>query len=327
MTVRPDDLANLCALFSQLGKRAVPSEDLRRAASNALPLDADASARQIIEEARRLGLVAARRNFFHITTLGRQVGNHQGTPQIAASEAAKGILVDALYLNPDAPGANCAAFLMAFRPDADANTFVYDREPDETPETQRWLMILSRVGVIQSIGTNVLLDRKYLARVNEILANTRGCAMELQTQEWAERRDVGHVAEELAIQYEKRRFHANGFQDLIPLIRHISAIDQSAGYDVMSCRCTGRNPESPIHIEVKGTRSTQVRFIWTRNERRVAQTKRADYWIYSLTEVDVQRRVATGPHCIRDPVRRLRLPTYNVQPVDLLVERIQSDAD
>ena len=236
-------------------------------------------------------------------------------------------MVDAIYLNPHASRANCAALLTAFRPDAEANTFVYDREPDETAETQRWLMILSRVGVIQPIGTKVLVHRKYLARVNEILAELRGCAMEPPTQDWAERRDVGDVAEELAIEYEKRRFQAEGFQDLIPLLRHISPIDQSAGYDVMSCRCTGRNPESPIHIEVKGTRNTQVRFIWTRNERRVAESKRADYWIYSFTEVDVERRVATGPHRIRDPIRRLRLPTYNVEPVDLQVERVQLDGD
>ena len=136
MTVRPDDLANLCALFSELGKRAISLADLRRAASNALPLDADASSQQIIEEARTLGLVAARRNIYHITKLGRQVGKQQGTPKIAISEGATSILVDAIYLNPHASRANCAALLTAFRPDAEAGTFVHDREPDETTETQ-----------------------------------------------------------------------------------------------------------------------------------------------------------------------------------------------
>ena len=74
------------------------------------------------------------------------------------------------------------------------------------------------------------------------------------------------------------------------LVQQISKIDKSAGYDIASFRGVGKNPDSKILIEVKGTRESNLRFIWSYNERRVAAAEKHRYWIWN----DVITTVSTN---------------------------------
>jgi hypothetical protein len=321
MSVRPEDIANLCTLFSTSGKRTISLPQLRIEVFNAMPIDTNANAKQIIEEARKLGLIALRGNIFHITKLGREIGNKQMNIRTTLSENAKMTFIEKLYLNESDIHLDCASFLTYFRPDVEERTFIYDRDSNETADTQKWLLILSCLGVVHCTETKVFIETKYLDRVNRILAKSRECEENVVYIDWQERQNVGKVAEELAIEYEIDRLQSKGMNELVPLIRHISLVDKSAGYDVMSCRCTGVDPESPIYIEVKGTCDTIMKFIWSRNERRVASKMKANYWIYCYTEVNVDQHTAKGPYRIRNPINNLKAPKYQVEAIDLYIER------
>lgn len=321
MSVRPNDIANLCALFSTSSKKSISIPQLRIEVLNALPIDTYANGKQIIEEARKLGLIILRGNNVHLSKLGRELGKRQMKIRTTLSEGTKRTLVEKLYLNDAAIQLECANFLTNFRPDVEERTFVFDRDSNETAETQQWLFVLSCLDVIRSTETRVYIETKHLDRVNRILAKVRECDEDLSIIDWQERQEVGKVAEKLAIDYEINRFKAKGMSELIPLIQQISIVDKSAGYDVLSCRCSGNNPENPIYIEVKGTRGKNVKFIWSRNERQVAEKQKLKYWIYCFTEVDVNRNIAMGPYRIRNPIAQIKPPRFKLEAIDLYIER------
>jgi len=105
------------------------------------------------------------------------------------------------------------------------------------------------------------------------------------------------------------------------LVQHISLVDKSAGYDILSYRGTGKTPHTPIFIEVKGTTKQEVEFIWSRNERFVATRQRRRYWIYAFTNVETEIESAVGPIRINDPIVSLVRRMYYLDPIDVQVRK------
>src|SRR5205814_7559820 len=133
---------------------------------------------------------------------------------------------------------------------------------------------------------------------------------------------VGRLAETKALEYERDRLTAAGYPELALLVQHISLIDQYAGYDILSYRGTKRRPENSIYIEVKGTKNQNACFVWTRNERLVADRQRQAYWLYVYTSVDLNTASATGPIRIYDPSSRLDKLGYVQEAIDVYVTRV-----
>jgi len=105
--------------------------------------------------------------------------------------------------------------------------------------------------------------------------------------------------------FEIDRLVSNGYEELSKLVQRISLIDSSAGYDIVSFSGKGKFPESKRYIEVKGTQANNIQFIWSRNERKVAERLKNKYWLYCYTEVDINRKTAVGPYKINNPKYRL----------------------
>ena len=133
MSVRPDDLANVCALFTESGRRQIPFGELKRLVSRSLPLEAEASAEEIIQEARKCGLLASRGDACHITKIGSLVGAKQAIARQRISNEASKVLIYEVYLNSEARDACCAGFLQQFRPDPPSKTFIFEREKQTKP--------------------------------------------------------------------------------------------------------------------------------------------------------------------------------------------------
>jgi hypothetical protein len=177
------------------------------------------------------------------------------------------------------------------------------------------------VGLLEVNEPAALVRRDHLELFNTFLARARTNLVSSAEDLGIEKDEVGEFAEYRALQYEITRLKSQGYPDLALLVQRVSEIDRSAGYDVVSRKGTGKQPEQPIYIEVKGTRKSEVSFIWTRNERSVASQKRKDYWIYVFTNVDMSKRSCDGPVRINDPWRRLSDLAYKVEALDVYVSR------
>jgi hypothetical protein len=279
VNVRPDDLANLCALFSALRMRRFNSAELEKYVQKSMLIDSNASAFQIIAEAKKCGLLNLKQGGYFLTNYGRQLGKLHKEVSCQISEKAKDFLIKKVYLYPGAGQACCFDFLNSFHVDTVLSTFVFDRQENESPDEVRWLRTLSRVGLLEVDTEYAKVNRRYLDVVNDCLRKTRNGLASEEPDVGNDRDKIGDVAEICALGYEKQRLKRRGHHDLAMLVQRISLVDKSAGYDILSYRGTGKNPESLIFIEVKGTRNDKVNFIWSRNERSVAIKWRRSYWI------------------------------------------------
>jgi hypothetical protein len=133
----------------------------------------------------------------------------------------------------------------------------------------------------------------------------------------SDREMVGEIAETCAVTYEKNRLTKRGYPELSMLVQQISLVDRSAGYDILSYSGIDKKPESPIFIEVKGTKNHKINFIWSRNERLVARRERSSYWIYAFTKVEIDKNSAKGPTRIKNPIVNLERLGYNTEALDV----------
>ncbi len=321
MSVRPDDIANLCALYSVLRTNRVMPSELEKYVQKSMLIDSTSSASQVIQEATNSGLLILKHSGYFLTEQGKKLGKLQKEVKHEISEQAKNLLIKKVYLNVDTGSACCYHFLTSFRVDTLLSTFVFDRQQDESYDERQWLLKLSRVGLLEVDTERAKVNRKYLDVVNDLLRKIRDGLVDEDSNFTNDRNKIGDIAEKYALEYEKKRLKKNGHHDLAMLVQRISLVDRSAGYDILSYRGTGKTSDSPIFIEVKGTRKHEVDFIWSRNERRVAKQKLRSYWIYAFTNVEVDGESAKGPTRINDPIVNLTLRGFIVEPLNVHVRR------
>ena len=276
---------------------------------------------EIIEKACDCRLLIKGRGSYILTGAGVAISRAQDFVQSDLRSQAKRALLKHVYLNPKAGSACCGDFLRQWRVDPSLETFVFDRQSNETKEILTWLQDMERVELIDATEERATVRAHYLNKVNELIAELRGVDVDLPGREGSTRREVGDIAEEHTVEYEKARLRKNGLDWLVPLVERISLVDQSAGYDVRSCRGYGGKPETPIFVEAKGTRKSSVEFFWSNNERQVAAEYGPRYWIYCFHDVELADRSARGPHRIQNPYSRISSPSYVVQPQDVWVRK------
>jgi len=318
--VEPDDLANLCVIFFRLRARSIERNKLIKNINTTLRIDSRASSSHIINEAMSCDLIYLNKGNYFISDAGRNVGRYQKYIQNSIHDNAKEALIRNVYLNRNAGDRCCAKLLLNWMPDSESGTFVYKRRAPENAETLFWLQTLERVGLIEVDDRFASISTKYLSLFNKLLYEIRGLKSP-NSQNGIFRQRVGDLGERLAIDYEKNRLKKNGQEYLVPLVQRISQIDNSAGYDVMSCVGFGSTPEAPIYIEVKSTVEEYVQFTWSHNEQRVGERLGSKYWIYCFTKIDLDNSCGKGPHKINNPVKKVVSPDYHIETRDIWVKK------
>lgn len=321
MNVRPDDIANLCAIYKELGTRRIAVAEIERYLYKSMQIDNDCCPAIVLADAASCGLIKRGSKSYSLTNKGRGLAKRQKQTRVGITDQAKQFLLKRVYLDLDSRGTDCAKFLLRFRADAVYETFVFHRTERESNEENQWLKTLSRLGLLEVEVGLAKVRSKYLGLVNKLLWQVRQGDISDSLEPANERNKVGDIAEENAVHYEKQRLSNLGQDDLCPLVHRISLIDRYAGYDIISFRGTGRHPEEEIHIEVKGTRKSRVEFIWSYNERQVAKVEKKKYWIYVFTHVNIKERTGKGPTKINNPINALGNKGYNIESLNVRVSK------
>lgn len=321
MTVRPIELANVCAVFVCLRTAEVAAVELRHHVQDSMLMSSYSDADDIIGEAVKAGLLALRAGGYRPTNIGWQLAKMHDRPRLGMGHSARKCFLKNVFLNPHADVWCCGHFLLRFRVDPILETFAYDRTGTETGQETSWLMRLSDVGLIRVDGDRAMILPEYLGIVNEFLDRIRNPSASPRVDSDVDRNEIGELAERFALVYERNRLDCNALSYLAPLVAQVSKVDRSAGYDILSFRGTRTDPETNIFIEVKGTRSSDIRFIWSPNERRVAEQATERYWIYVYTNVDLEEQRADGPVTIQNPFNSLAELGYSVTPLDVWVTK------
>lgn len=319
MIIKPGELANLCSIYSSLGVKRILPEDLNKFVCSSMLIDSYSDANGIIGEAVSSGLVKSEAGYYHISSVGRQLGERQQGPGCRITDKAKDCFIKSILLNANSNRWCCGDFLLKFHVDTVLETFVYDRQIGESENDTRWLMLLSDVGLVRVDPTKATIEHKYLDIVNNLLMRIRNPVSAEVFAVYDERNKIGDLAEDLALEYERERLIRNGYPSLAALVQQISKIDKSAGYDILSFRGAGKDPSSNVLIEVKGTKESDLRFIWSYNERSVAAMEKGRYWIYGYTELNLNARRGSGPTVVRDPCANLAKLGYISTTLDVYV--------
>ena len=121
---------------------------------------------------------------------------------------------------------------------------------------------------------------------------------------------VGQYAEEVVLQYERKRLRDLGCDEQAKRVKQISFDDTKKGYDIESFNGIESDNIFPDRfIEVKGTTGKEFSFFWSENEIEKAKDLENEYWIYSVTEINLNtatEKYDIEPEMIPNPYSRIR---------------------
>lgn len=125
----------------------------------------------------------------------------------------------------------------------------------------------------------------------------------------SKQKKIGELAEEIVLNYEKMRLIKLGCPEKAERVKQVSIDDTRKGYDIESFNGIESDDISPDRfIEVKGTAGKKFSIIWSENEIEKAKDLGSEYWIYSVTEIDLGMNIekySKEPERIQDPYSKI----------------------
>ena len=121
---------------------------------------------------------------------------------------------------------------------------------------------------------------------------------------------VGQIAEKIVLNFEKNRLEKDGYLKKAEKVEQISEDWANKGYDIESFDGPGEEILPDRFIEVKGTTGKNFSIFWSENEIKKAKELREKYWIYFVSEIDIENETSPkDPERIQDPF--IEIDPYN----------------
>lgn len=305
------DLSVIVSVVGKFGKRGIRKSDLFASLhSKSHYIQWNIRPRELLAAATRLGLLDELANRITLTTHGENILNM----------SLKGIDLNHRQLMYIAE--NCVLtnktfshltnFLKLFVFDKEHETMIYNTADYPISDTND-MELLTQLDVIHKKKNLLLLNRQYLDFVEDISRSDARHSRETSkfTQERLERilkeqKEIGRLAEDLSIEYEKRRLQKKSLHDEASRIKHVSTTNVGIGYDIASFRQRTPSMKHDRFIEVKARKHTLNSFIMSHNEIQVAKKLRSAYVIHFWNGLEYNR--PTQPtRIIEDPVNKLKI--------------------
>ncbi len=217
---------------------------------------------------------------------------------------------------------NVKRLFILFSPNYEKFTFEYSNYENPLPiSLQPIFKLLKNLGVVKVNDDYICVQPLYIRQVRDLLARRLMTQKELNNLLEADE-ELGLQAEELVVKYEKDRLRKLSRFPEANLVKKISQLDVSAGYDIISF--DGENP-GIIHdrfIEVKASRQGEVRFHWSINQYNQARLLGLKYWIYFIGNLSGNQQIDVMPIMIQNPVQKMdTFSELTIRPSGFIVER------
>ena len=124
---------------------------------------------------------------------------------------------------------------------------------------------------------------------------------------------IGQIGEKIVLKFEKNRLKESGCSYEAEHVDQISEDWANKGYDIDSF--DGNSPElqPDRFIEVKSSTGKKFSVFWSENEIEMAQELGEKYWIYFVSEIDIDNKTSPNiPEMIQDPFNRI--DPLNINP-------------
>ncbi len=195
----------------------------------------------------------------------------------------------------------------SFSPTYKKNTFRWSELDSPGLDCEDWIPEhLIQLGVLKR-GSNWLeVCRQYVSTIEAFLEEKKGWTEEQFFEYLREKKAIGDIAEELIYEYEVKRLKKMRCNPEAGCIQIISKLKVSEGYDIESFNGKSKNMKYDRYIEVKGSRKSELRFIWSINEIKIAEKLGDSYWIYYQGGIDGKTRKAKNqPLLFQNPFKTI----------------------
>ena len=183
-------------------------------------------------------------------------------------------------------------------------------------EDAQILPILYETNFLQKNDLSVIVNPEFEKLIS--LKSKKKITLEQLEKNLEHQKKIGSIAEEFVLNFEKNRLKNLGFEEESNKIRQISIDFSNAGYDIESFNGKTRDCVPDRFIEVKGTTKKEFSFYWSINEINTAKELSSNYWIYHVSEIDVQNKTSSN-----DP-KMINNPYENIFSNDLFQKNIES---
>jgi hypothetical protein len=190
-------------------------------------------------------------------------------------------------------------------------------------ENVQILSILYQTGFLQKNDLSVIVNPEFDKLIS--LKSKKKIPLEQLEKNLEHQKKIGDIAEEIVLNFEKNRLKNLGFEDESNKIRQISIDFTNAGYDIESFNGKTNDGLPDRFIEVKGTTKKELEFHWSINEINTAKELSSNYWIYHVSEIDVQNKISVNePKIINNPYDHIfsndlfekNIESYHIQEQD-----------
>ena len=241
--------------------------------------------RELLDTAVQLNLLTASNDRITLTDHGRIIQSMQKPQGIdLGKNQAMYIAENCVLTNKNF--SHLVEFLKSFVFDRQYRTEIYNTA-DYPMSDMDDLEILTQLGIIHKKKAVWLLNRKYAGFIDEVsrLQTQDGYDAGAFTQEHLERilreqREVGKMAEDLSMKYEKTRLDKKSLHEESARVRQVSTVNAGIGYDIESFKQSTPSMRHDLFIEVKARKHNLNSFIMSNNEIQVAKRLGTKYAIY-----------------------------------------------
>ena len=197
--------------------------------------------------------------------------------------------------------------LKCFAMSGEKETFTWS-EVDGIPfGSNTWVVThMEQLGLIDQVDEGYVISQSYVETIATFINEPKGFTEEQLFKWLEEKRKLGNFAEELILNFERDRLKALGQVVESKCVRPVGKINTSAGYDVESFNSKSKGMKFDRFIEVKGSGSPGLRFVWSQNEMKVAEKLKDQYWIYFQGGIEKKTgKTKFKPIMIQDPFNSL----------------------
>jgi hypothetical protein len=255
-----------------------------------------------LEFAASIGLIALTARTCAFTAEGAEFLAHNKSKLFDLTDEQRKILVRSHYLG----GVHrrlCKSLFASFAFSERQETVRWSEADSKPIQVDAWVVDhLCQLGALRRGDSWLEVDPEYTKAIVAFLDEEMGMTEEKLKEILREKEEVGTLAEKLVLEFERERLRRAGHVVEAACVRRVSALRVNVGYDIESFSGKASELVFDRFIEVKGAKGRNVRFFWSANEIKVAESLRDRYWIYFQGGVNLKDGGAKdAPVCFQDP--------------------------
>jgi hypothetical protein len=256
--------------------------------------------KRTLDLAGQIRFIESKHSNLRLTSSGKDFINLNDNLTYEISEKQRDYLIEKVVFKGIWKSHSRGLFL-SFSPNYKLFTFEFPIKELSVPEKYIPVFrILKNFKIIELKNEVAYVSPLYVRHVRD-LVSTSSLSQEGLEKLLEADKELGFRAEEEILKFEQRRLKNMGRTPESELVRRISQLDVTAGYDIASF---DGNTAEIIHnryIEVKASKQGKVRFYWSLNELEKAKELGNKYWIYFLGNFGTHNQENVEPIMIQNP--------------------------